>query len=245
MRYGIENLALLVLGLACKAGQTPVPAAHSGASALSPVSTRLLDVASGKIETAKGYDFAVHCPTLRLVAPSVRAPGAKLVFTYQGPSEKMVALASGEERRQIGLKLRSQDACNVVYVMWHIAPETSRGIFVQVKSNPGQSTSGECHDHGYRTIAANRSGAVPALGIGERHSLTAVIDKERLTVLADDQPVWEGTLPKEAFAFDGPIGVRTDNGNFAVRLLAAPALASGTAERANAKEGVSDRGRQE
>jgi hypothetical protein len=42
-----------------------------------------------------------------------------------------------------------------------------------------------------------------------------------LRVEVDGALAWRGTLPAEAFAFDGPVGIRTDNGRFAVDLRVA------------------------
>ena len=41
----------------------------------------------------------------------------------------------GELRRQFGLKLRAQDACNLVYVMWRIEPASK--LVVSIKCRTG------------------------------------------------------------------------------------------------------------
>ena len=70
-------------------------------------------------------------------------------------------LASGEMRRQFGLKLRAEDACNLVYAMWRIEPESK--LVVSVKSNPGQHTSAQCGNRGYQNIKPLHSSPLPSL----------------------------------------------------------------------------------
>ena len=125
-------------------------------------------------------------------------------------------LANGEVRRQLGLKLRAHDTCNVVYVMWHVEP--TPGIYVSVKHNLGQSTHSECGDHGYTNLKPEVSAPVAALHEGEQHSLRAWIEGSRLIVSADGAVVWKGQLPSETWTFDGPVGLRSDNAIFDVRL---------------------------
>ncbi|HVZ33487.1 MAG TPA: hypothetical protein VG963_13735, partial [Polyangiaceae bacterium] len=142
----------------------------------------------------------------------------ELDFVYQGPSTLETPLASGELRRQIGVELRAQDACNLVYVMWHIEPKQL--IQVSVKANPGQTHSAQCGDHGYSILQPLKSRAIPRVAVGQRHTLEAVLDGARLQVLADGVTSWIGQLPPAAQAFDGPVGVRSDNGDFQVQLRA-------------------------
>ncbi|MEA2752645.1 MAG: hypothetical protein QOI41_6788, partial [Myxococcales bacterium] len=70
---------------------------------------------------------------VRAVIAGDRSRAAELAFVYRGPSVSTAPLANGELRRQIGLKLRAQDTCNVVYVMWHV--ERSPGAFVSVRAS--------------------------------------------------------------------------------------------------------------
>jgi hypothetical protein len=141
-----------------------------------------------------------------------------VAFTYQGPSQLTVPLASGELRRQIGLKLRAQNTCNVVYVMWHVAP--TGGVYASVKSNPGQSTHAACGDRGYINLKPTWQAQVAPIQPGEPRSLSASIDDDVLRVSVDGVPAWEGTLPAVSMALEGPIGVRSDNGDFDLTLLA-------------------------
>jgi len=113
-------------------------------------------------------------------------------FTFLGSTSSEARLGSGELRRQFGLKLRAQDACNLVYAMWRIEPESK--LVVSVKSNPGQHTSAECPNRGYRNIKPRRSTPVPVLRSGDTHDLRAEINADEMKVFADSQIVWEGLL---------------------------------------------------
>jgi hypothetical protein len=121
-------------------------------------------------------------------------------------------------RRQIGLKLRAQDSCNLVYAMWHIAPDSR--VAVSVKRNPGAHTHAECHAGGYVTIQARRRVDLPSIRPGESHSLRAVLKGEELHLIADGTLVWDGSLGSEIETFDGPVGFRTDNARFELEYYA-------------------------
>jgi hypothetical protein len=120
-------------------------------------------------------------------------------------------------RRQFGLKLRAQNGCNLVYAMWRIEPESK--LVISVKSNPGMNASSECGNHGYRNIKPRRWSAVPRLNPGDSHALFADMNGSEMRVSVDGNTVWEGDLGPEALSFDGPVGVRTDNGRFEFELL--------------------------
>jgi hypothetical protein len=177
-----------------------------------------LCVTSGAIAPGAAGRFSVDAPTFRAVSSLPSDTRAQLAFTYLGPTTQTRALGSGDIRRQLGLKLRAQNACNLLYVMWRLEPEAK--IAVQTKSNPGQRTSRECGNRGYATVKGRSLGPLPAVTPGSSHVLRADVDGDRLTVLADGTPVWQGTLPAEALAFDGPVGVRTDNVRLDAELLA-------------------------
>jgi hypothetical protein len=149
---------------------------------------------------------------VRAVIAGDRSRAAELAFVYRGPSVSTAPLANGELRRQIGLKLRAQDTCNVVYVMWHVEP--SPGVFVSVKRNAGVSTHGECGAGGYENLKAREASAAPLIEPGVPHVLDAVLDGTNLLVKADGNVVWRGELPATALSFDGPVGLRSDNGTF-------------------------------
>jgi len=186
---------------------------------LQGVAPRELNVSSGTIEPIDGERFAVEHPSMRAELGAASRDAAEIEFVYRGPSRQAAPLASGELRRQIGLKLRAQDTCNVVYVMWHIEP--SVGIEVSVKSNPGAHTHAECGDRGYSFLSSAEALASPgAVRPGDRHTLSASIDGDTLRAVADGRPVWVGRLPAAASALKGPVGLRSDNGSFEVALRA-------------------------
>ena len=218
-RASARSASLAVIAAAAVvAGAGDARGAEPASAALRRVEPSRLVVEAGALEALGDDAFALRRPGVRAIAPRTRGSAARIEFTYRGPTRDAEPLASGELRRQIGLKLRAQDTCNVVYVMWHVAPTT--GLQVQVKSNPGKRTHAECRDGGYRTLASGVR--VPPIREGERHALAARLDGKRLTVLADGVLAWVGQLPDEAFAADGPAGFRSDNGAFDAEFSAEP-----------------------
>jgi hypothetical protein len=177
-------------------------------------------VTEGRIGEASGASLLIEDSKTRAVLGWEAAPAAEISFHYLGPTREQAALGSGAVRTQIGLKLRAQDGCNLLYVMWRILPESR--VVVSVKSNPGQRTHAECQNRGYRNLRGSFEDSVPAVEAGSAHSLRAELSGESLTARADGRVVWEGRLDKSAFQFDGPLGFRTDNGKFALQFLAAP-----------------------
>ena len=141
-------------------------------------------------------------------------------FTYLGATANEARLGSGELRRQFGLKLRAQDACNLVYAMWRIEPESK--LVVSIKSNPGQRSSTECANRGYKNIKLARSKPVPVLRPGDTHSLRAEMHAADLRVFVDNNVVWEGILGFEVEALNGPVGIRTDNVKSEFELMTPP-----------------------
>jgi hypothetical protein len=159
---------------------------------------------------------------MRAYVNAYTQPMAEARFTYLGSTGNEAPLASGEMRRQFGLKLRAQDACNLVYAMWRIEPESK--LVVSVKTNPGEHTSAECSNRGYQNIKPRHSSPVPALNPGETHTLRAQMDGAEMQVFADNALVWEGSLGPEALAFDGPVGIRSDNARLQIDLRSGPPI---------------------
>jgi hypothetical protein len=113
--------------------------------------------------------------------------------------------------------------------MWHIEP--GQGLEASVKSNPGQSAHAQCGDRGYVFLKPTSARAVRAIRTGEPHTLEAAIVGRELRIRADGELSWVAPLPAEAFAFNGPVGIRSDNGDFDVQLsAAAPSRADGSHE---------------
>jgi hypothetical protein len=170
-----------------------------------------LHVESGVIELGAD-ELALRSATVRATLGAKPRSGLEMSFQFRGDSADAAPLASGELRRQIGIKLRAQNTCNVVYVMWHIAP--SSGIHVSVKSNPGQSQHDECVDNGYVQLSPSSSREVAPIERDQPRTLEARLEGTTLRVSVDGSVVWDGALPATAFAFDGPVGLRSDNGDF-------------------------------
>src|ERR1700722_18542126 len=174
---------------------------------LSPVSKSHLCVTEGTVDPLPGQRLAVDVAKMRAYVNAYTPPLAQARFTYLGATPNEAPLASGEMRRQFGLKLRAQDACNLVYAMWRIEPESK--VVVSVKSNQGQHSSAQCGNRGYQNIKPHRSTPLPVLRSGGTHTLRAETDGAELKVFADNLLVWEGSVGPDAFAFDGPVGIRS------------------------------------
>jgi hypothetical protein len=207
---------VLLNGWSANAGSQSLP------NRLAPVARANLCVTEGTLETLAGQRLAVDLPKMRAYVNAYTQPMAEARFTYLGSTGNEAPLASGEMRRQFGLKLRAQDACNLVYAMWRIEPESK--LVVSVKTNPGEHTSAECSNRGYQNIKPRHSSPVPALNPGETHTLRAQMDGAEMQVFADNALVWEGSLGPEALAFDGPVGIRSDNARLQIDLRSGPPI---------------------
>jgi hypothetical protein len=201
-----EHLPVLILVLLAESTLNAGPPPRTR---LTPVSKANLCVTEGSIEQTPDHRLLVNVPKMRAYVNAYTQPVAQVQFTYLGSTPNEVPLASGEMRRQFGLKLRAQDACNLMYAMWRIEPESK--LVVSVKSNPGQHTSAECGNRGYQNIKPLRSAPLPALRSGEPHTLRAEMNGADTKVFADESLVWAGSVPADALAFEGPVGMRSDN----------------------------------
>jgi hypothetical protein len=198
-------------------------AAHSPGTKLVAVSKAELCVTEGAVEELPGGRLSVAVPKMRAYVNAFTPPEVDVHFTYQGSTGNEARLGSGELRRQFGLKLRAADACNLVYAMWRIEPESK--LVVSVKSNPGQHSSSECGNRGYKNIKPRRSTPVHVLRPGETHDLRAEMSGDEMKVFADNVLVWEGSVGAEALSFDGPVGMRSDNTRLELELRAPQAPA--------------------
>jgi hypothetical protein len=181
-----------------------------------------LMISAGSIERLSATAFNTGSGVLRGELSSTSTSSeAEARFRYLGPSEVDTPLASGEIRRQIGLKLRAHDTCNTIYAMWHIAPTT--GLEISVKSNPGQSRHEECTDNGYTFLPPTFRREVARIEVDSTHTLRAGITGNQLRVYADGELAWTSELPSTAMALHGPVGVRADNGKFELQLRVAEA----------------------
>jgi hypothetical protein len=160
-------------------------------------------------------------PTMRAVKLDSAGDAATLTFVYRGDSDRTRALASGAARRQLGLKLRAQDGCNLVYVMWRLDPQPM--LDVSIKRNPGAHTHDDCGTRGYQKLRPSHTNPLPALAAGDRHTLRAEIASGELRAFIDDQLAWRGPLPAAARSLAGPAGLRSDNLAFDLVAFVAPA----------------------
>ena len=204
-RYTLTTVCLLA---ACAVAQ----------STSVPVARRDLCVTNGVISETGTGAMLIESASSRAIAPNTDGRSAELRFRYLGRSADTKPLASGELRQQIGLKLRSMNQCNLLYVMWHIEPDSK--LAVLIKSNPGQHTHGECGARGYATIKSATDVRPPKPVAGEWHVLRAELKGMELTVTADGAAAWRGTLPQTLLSIDGPAGIRSDNARFAFTLSA-------------------------
>jgi len=168
------------------------------------------DVPDGKIDKAAGDRLMVGSKemraTLTTIGPSQRVT---VKFTYLGPTSEVSHLGNGEVRHQFGIKLKAQDICNLVYVMWNF---DTRRIAVSVKLNPGQRTHEDCLDRGYiNNIKPRVNVPPPVVRVDQPHTLYAELEGKELTVKADGRVVWQGTLVPVVLQFKGPVGIRSDN----------------------------------
>lgn len=192
-------------------------ATAAGAAELARAPAAAWRVTRGRVEPLADGRARVREPKMRAVVPGSDGEAADLRFWYDGKSDGAAPLASGALRRQIGLKLRAADGCNLVYVMWRLLPKAE--LVVSVKRNPGKRTHAECGAHGYVNLEARAGTPPPAPAIGSEHRMHAVVDGKLLRVWVDRTLAWEGELPDEAAALRGPAGVRSDNGAFTFELL--------------------------
>ena len=149
-----------------------------------------------------------------------------LQFRHRGQTSNPGPNQSGEIVEQIGMKLRTLNSCNVLYVMWRITqPE---GIVVKLKRNPGQSQHGECGANGYISIAPSLQVPLPVTATDQRtHRLTVLMEDldgvVQISVQVDGELVWTGEIsPRLLECIDGPAGFRTDNGSFIFKLFVQP-----------------------
>jgi len=191
----------------------------AASGSMKPVSRASLCITEGRLEELPGNRLSLTVPKMRAFVNDPTLQEVEARFTYLGPAKKTAPLASGEIRRQFGLKLRAQDGCNLVYAMWRIKPKAA--LVVSVKSNPGMTKSSECGAHGYNTITPASNGKLPPIVSGKRYTLRAIIHGNTMRVYANNTLVWEGNLGPQTLAFEGPVGVRSDNGRFEFELFAA------------------------
>ncbi len=208
----------LILAVTLLGGLSHDASSQSSRPELMSVSRQRLCITEGAIEELPGNRLSVSVPQMRAYLDIPTPQRIEARFTYLGSTGNEKRLGSGALRRQFGLKLRAQDACNLVYAMWRFEPESK--LVVSVKINPGQHTSAECGNRGYENIKPNHSKPVPTLRSGDTHVLDAQMDGAELEVFVDHSLVWEGSVGPDALRFDGPVGIRSDNARLEISLRA-------------------------
>lgn len=167
-------------------------------------------VTNGAVEKDLSGKFVINTPSSRAVIKGSDDSATAIKFEYLGPAAGETKLASGIVRRQLGIKLRAEDSCNVIYVMWGIDPQP--GLMISMKVNEGKTTHSECGVKGYKLIPSTFEKSISPIKIGEPRTLAANLDENsNLTVRVDGDVVWEGTAFPSAKTMYGYSGVRTDN----------------------------------
>ena len=166
--------------------------------------SNVFDVPDGRIDKTRDGRWEVNTKEMRATIKGTTGKSIAVYFTYLGPTRETSRLADGEIRNQFGVKLRAQDTCNCVYVMFHF--EKNVGVSVQVKRNPGKKTHEDCLDRGYESVSFHPT---PFVKVNTPHTLAAKLESRMLTVSADGD-AWQVILPG-VIDFDGPAGLRSDN----------------------------------
>jgi hypothetical protein len=192
-------IALLMLGVGASAATSP-PRSLSRAD---------LCVTEGTIDELASHRLNVDSPKMRAYVNATPVQSIAARFVYLGATSHDVPLGSGTMRRQFGLKLRAQDACNLVYAMWRIEPESR--LVVSIKENPGQHSSAECGNRGYRNLKPQLSAPAPQLRPGEAHTLRAEMTPTAMNIYIDETLAWQGPLSADALEWDERVGIRSDN----------------------------------
>ena len=219
LRAVIAAVAVSALLSACATTKANSPGAASATvTSLHKIARQNLCVTEGEVRDAGGGQMEVDSPAMRAVVAGSEPEVAELRFLYRGPTSQTSALGNGEVRRQVALKLRAEDSCNVIYVVWRFEPDSK--FVVQTKRNPGKPATASAATMATRRFP-RRSRQVPPPKPGDEHLFQASLTGERLQVFLDRDLVWQGSLGAAA-DFSGPVGIRTDNARLALRWRHSP-----------------------
>ncbi|MEZ0391398.1 MAG: Ig domain-containing protein [Pseudobdellovibrionaceae bacterium] len=169
----------------------------------------LICATNGQVQTNSAESIEVTTATSRSVVTTPTEQKIRIDFTYLAPINDPAANPNGH--RQIGLKLRAANSCNVLYVMWPVA---GGPLKVTLKRNDGMKNHSECGPEGYTNLTPSLSKTVSALQIGRKYRLQAEYENETLNVYASGVKAWSGMIENQDIPFQGPVGVRTDGGKF-------------------------------
>ena len=192
------------------------------------VSLDQLEVTTGKREvqqTASGF-LSLNTAKTRAQLKAGLQRHVRLQFRYRGQTPDPEPNQSGEIVEQIGMKLRTLNTCNVLYVMWRITqPE---GIVVKLKRNPGQSQHKDCGANGYIPIVPSSQMPLAVTATDQRtHRLNVMMEDLDgavwISVQVDGHIVWTGEVSQRLLeGIVGPAGFRTDNGSFIFKMFVQP-----------------------
>ena len=211
-KFCVAALSLLIASIFAARGQTPRDKV--------PVSRQSLCVTEGTVANGEDHQLTIDDPKVGAYVNAWTSQAVETQFTYFGGTTVESPLGSGEIRRQFGLKLLAQNACNLVYVMWRFEPGSK--IVVSLKKNAGQTASAECGNRGYENIKPIRSEPVPVVRLGDSHDLNARMQGTELMVAVDGKEVWEGDVGEGGADLKGPVGIRSDNARLNFNLWAFP-----------------------
>jgi hypothetical protein len=189
---------------------------------LTQVNLNKLDITSGAITELEPAILSINEPVSRATLKTGNAQVACVQFRHLGPTSRIEQSKSGQEFHQIGLKLRSLNPCNLIYVMWRIKPQPK--LIILLKRNKGQSTSAECRNRGYTTLAE-----IPFQHflVGQFNELMACVQTHpdgqgEVRCWVNWQEVLQAPVGADVIqAVNGPPGIRTDNGQYHLRFLTA------------------------
>ena len=168
-----------------------------------------IEVTNGNvIQHANKFD--IESKSSRFIFPDLSGNNIAIEVEYHGNTRDSSLLGSGKFISQVGLKLRSVNQCNLVYVMRRFEPKSE--IVVLVKENEGQLSHQECENGGYTKIASIE---VPKVHIGDKFSLETKFVKEQLSIIYNGLEIWNGNVQ---FNHQGNFGVRTDNARVSITL---------------------------
>ena len=147
--------------------------------------------------------FNVESPTSRIDFSKSNGESLTLITRYLGLSNETTLSSSGAVISQYGLKLRSVNTCNLVYVMRVFTPLPK--VIVLIKQNDGMTMHSECGPKGYRLI---KDISMPVVPIGTEIKMSGSFVGNILTYKENDKFVWSGVVP---FDKKGICGFRSDN----------------------------------
>lgn len=137
-----------------------------------------------------------------------------LRFTYGGESKSPTRLASGIARYQVGFKIRTDNTCNVAYLLWKAKDsdkDAPPSLNVSLKHNPGLSTHAQCGANGYQTADGVAIGGLPKLEKGAEHELRVRLHGTRYFAFADGEAAGVGDFGPGMEQFSTATGIRIDN----------------------------------